>query len=191
MKTFRDTAQREWAIQVDVAAIKRVMKTQFDYLGEPLTKINLLDLVDPESDLLKKVVEYPPLVCDLAYALCKPQCDEKNVSDEDFGRAMGGDVLETVLDAILEETVDFFPQGRKAVLRKVLDKSRTFAEKAKALTAARLATGELEAALDALMDPELEKLRGPEKAPPTTGTGTAGSLPESSASTPDQERLAN
>jgi hypothetical protein len=29
---------------------------QFDYMGEPLTKVNLLSLVDRESDLLKKLV---------------------------------------------------------------------------------------------------------------------------------------
>ncbi len=119
MKTFRDTAGREWAITVDVNAIKRVLKAPIEHLGEPV-KVNLLELVDPDGDLLKKVVAYPPLVCDIAYALCKPQCDEKNVSDEEFGRAMGGDVLERVLDLLIEETVDFFPQGRRAVLKKVL-----------------------------------------------------------------------
>ena len=100
------------------------------------------------------------MVCDIAYALCKPQCDEKNVSDEEFGRAMGGDVLEKVLDCILEETVDFFPQGRRAVLRKVLEKSQTFAEKAKALIGGPAGGGELDAAIDALLEPELKKLEG-------------------------------
>jgi hypothetical protein len=127
---------------------------------------------------------YPPLVCDIAYALCKPQCDEKNVSDEEFGRAMGGDVLEKVLDLILEETVDFFPQGRRAILRKVLEKSQTFAEKAKALTAARLATGELDAAIDILLEPELKKL----EAAPTIGIGSASSSPALPVSTPAPER---
>ena len=122
------------------------------------------------------MVEYPPLVCDIAYALCKPQCDEKNVSDEDFGRAMGGDVLEKVLDLILEETVDFFPQGRRTVLKRMLEKSQTFAEKARALTTARLEAGELDAAIDAALEPELKKLEGQEKAPLTTGTGTASTL---------------
>lgn len=183
MKTFRDTVGREWAITVDVGAIKRVLKAPIEHLGEPI-KVNLLELVDPDGELLKKVVSYPPLVCDIAYALCKPQCDEKGVSDEDFGRAMGGDVLEKVLDCILEETVDFFPQGRRTVLKKVLAKSQTFAEKARALTEARLAAGELDAVIDAILEPELQKLQGPEKAPPTTGTGSVGSLQESSASTP-------
>jgi hypothetical protein len=182
MKTFRDTAGREWAITVDVNAIKRVMKAPIEHLGEPL-KVNLLELFDPDGELLKKVIAYPPLVCDIAYALCKPQCDEKNVSDEEFGRSMGGDVLERVLDLVIEETIDFFPQGRRAVLKKVLTKSQAFAEKAKTLIETRLAAGELDAAIDALLEPELKKLAEG----PTNGTGSAGNLQASSASTPAQE----
>ena len=60
------------------------------------------------------------------------------------------------------------------------------AEKANALMAARLATGELDAAIDAVLDLELKKLQA--KAPLTTGTGSAGNLPASSESTPAQER---
>ncbi len=174
MKTFRDTAGREWAIAVDVNTIKRVMKAPIEHLGDPI-KVNLLELVDPDGELLKKVVAYPPLVCDIAYVLCKPQCDEKAISDEEFGRAMGGDVLEKVLDLLIEETVDFFPQDRRAVLKKVLSKSQTFAEKAKALMAARLATGELDAAIDAILEPELQKLQGQDATTPSSGTGSAGS----------------
>jgi hypothetical protein len=169
MKTFRDTAGREWAVTVDLPAIGRVMKAGIEYLGEPL-KVNLLALLEPDSDLLKKALEYPPMIGGIVYALCLPQCVDKNISDEEFARGLDGDVLEKALDCILEETVGFFPQGRRIVLTKVLDKSRTFAEKANTLTAARLATGELDAAIDALLNPELEKLQ----ARPTIGTGTAG-----------------
>ncbi len=189
MKTFRDTAGREWAITVDIGAIKRVMKASIEHFGDPL-KVNLLALVEPDSELLKKVIEYPPLVCDIAYAICKPQCDAKNIGDEEFGQALGGDVLEKALDCILEETIDFFPQSRRAVLQKVLEKSQAFAEKAKTLTSARLAAGELDAAIDMVLEQELQKLQGPpqQEAPPTTGTGTASSSPESSASTQNPER---
>jgi hypothetical protein len=182
MKTFHDTAGREWAIAIDVNAIKRVLKAPIDYLGEPI-KVNLLALVEPDSDLLKKIVAYPPLVCDIAYALCKPQCDEKNISDEDFGRAMGGDVLEKVLDCLIEETIDFFPESRRAILRKVLEKGRAFDQKVKSLRATRLATGEVDAMIDQLLQTELQKL----ETPLSNGTGSAGSLPASSASIPVPE----
>ena len=140
----------------------------------------------------KKLLVYPPLVCDIAYAILKPQCEEKNISEE-FGRDMGGDVLEKVLDLILEETVDFF-HGALDDLAADAGEEPDVAEKAKALTTARLEAGELDAAIDTALDPELKRLQGqdpPEKAPPTTGIGTASSLPASSASTRRKKRSAN
>ena len=80
-----------------------------------------------------------------------------------------------------------FPQARRAVLKKVLTKSQAFAEKARTLVETRLAAGELDAAIDALLEPELKKL----EAPLTTGIGSAGNLPASSESTPDPERSPN
>ena len=186
MKTFRDTAGREWAIVIDLPAISRVMKAGIEYLGEPI-KVNLLALLEPDSDLLKKALNYPPIVGGIVYALCQPQCVEKDIGDEDFARALDGDVLGKALDCILEETIGFFPQDRRTVLGKVLEKSRTFAAKAKTLTEARLQSGELDRAIDALLNPELEKLQ----ALLTTGTGTAGNSSESPASTPADEALAN
>ena len=183
MKTFRDTAGREWAITVDLPALSRVMKAGIEYMGDPI-KVNLLALMEPESDLLKKALDYPPMIGGIVYALCQPQCVEKNVSDEDFARSLDGDVLSSALDAILEETVGFFPQDRRKVLRRMLEKSQTFAQKAKALQEARLAAGELDAAIDAALNPELERLERLQ-APSTSGTGTAGSSSDSPASTPE------
>jgi hypothetical protein len=182
MKTFHDTAGREWAVTVDLPAISRVMKSGIEYMGEPI-KVNLLSLLEPNSDLLKKSLDYPPMIGGIVYALCQPQCVERNVSDDDFARALDGDVLGNALDCILEETIGFFPQDRRKVLSKVLEKSQTFAQKMKALTEARLATGELDAAIDAMLNAELEKLQ----AHLTAGTGTAGSSSALPRSTPPAE----
>jgi hypothetical protein len=186
MKTFRDTAGREWAITVDLPAISRVMKAGIEYMGEPI-KVNLLALLEPDSELLAKALNYPPMIGGVVYALCQPQCAEKNVGDEEFARGLDGDVLGKALDCILEETIGFFPQDRRKVLGKVLEKSRTFAAKAQTLTEARLRSGELDRAIDALLNPELEKLQ----ARLTIGTGTAGSLSASPASIPENEPSAN
>ena len=186
MKTFRDTAGREWCITVDVNAVKRVMKAPIEFFGEPL-RVNLLSLVEPNCDLLKKMADYPPLICDVVYALCKPQCNEKNVTDEEFGRAMGGDVLQNVLECLIEETIDFFPEYRRKFLRKVLEKGRAFDLRVKEMRTTRLNSGELDAAIDQILETEWQKL----SILPTNGTGSVGSLPALSGSIPGQEPLPN
>ncbi len=130
---------------------------------------------------------YPPLICDVVYALCKPQCDEKNVTDEEFGRAMGGDVLQNVLECLIEETIDFFPEYRRKFLRKVLEKGRAFDLRVKEMRTTRLNSGELDAAIDRILETEWQKL----SILPTNGTGSVGSLPALSGSIPGQEPLPN
>ncbi len=119
MKTFVDNAGRTWTVAVNVDAIKRV---------RTLCAVNLLEIV--EGDLLGRLANDPILLCDVLYAVCKPELDAKGVSDEDFGRAMGGDVIEAATAAFLEEMVGFFPSPKRAVLAKALGKLRVLEERA-------------------------------------------------------------
>ena len=48
MKTFRDSQGREWTIEVNVAALKRVKDTA----GVDLTK-----LIDPDSDVIRRLTD--------------------------------------------------------------------------------------------------------------------------------------
>jgi len=119
MKTFVDNAGRTWTVAVNVDAIKRV---------RTLCDVNLLEIV--EGELLGRLANDPVLLCDVLYAVSKPELDAKGVSDEDFGRAMGGDGIEAATAAFLEEMVGFFPSPKRAVLAKALGKLRVLEERA-------------------------------------------------------------
>lgn len=118
MKCFKDNQNRNWTIVVNVAAVKRVRS---------LLDINLLDVVKldeknrPNVDLLEQLASDPVLLCDVIYCICKPEADTQNISDEDFGMAMGGDAIEHATTALLEELVDFFPEAKRLVLRKLMN----------------------------------------------------------------------
>jgi hypothetical protein len=107
------------------------------------------------------------LLCDVLFALCKPQADAQGVTDEDFGRAMAGDVIDAATSAFLEELCGFFPKGRRELLAKALGKLR------------HLEAVALEAAGAKLDSPELEnRLRE------LISGGPSGNSPASSGSTP-------
>jgi hypothetical protein len=118
MKCFKDNKGRNWTIVVNVATVKRVRS---------LLDINLLDVVKldannkPNVDLLEQLASDPVLLCDVIYCICKPEADAQNISDEDFGMAMGGDAIEHATTALLEELVDFFPEAKRLVLRKLMN----------------------------------------------------------------------
>ena len=133
MHTFNDTQGRTWTVTINVDAIRRV---------RALLNINLLETV--EGKLLERFITDPVFLCDILFALIQPEAEAKQVSDEDFGRALGGDVLDHATTALLEELVDFFPSGRRQVFRKALEKLKQLEGIALETATRRLESSELE-----------------------------------------------
>ncbi len=159
MKTFTDNAGRTWTIAINVDVLKRV---------RGLVDVNLLDIID--GKLIERLYRDPVLLCDVVYAVCKPEADAKSVSDEDFGRAMAGDAIEQATKALLEELVLFSPSPRdRANLQRVLETTWQVMDRARDLVEARLATVDAEQIVA--------------QALATSGT-SSGSAPESPASIP-------
>ncbi len=143
MKTFKDNADRTWTVTINVDAIKRVRS---------LLDIDLMQAV--EGKLIERLIGDPVLLCDIIYCVCKEDADAKGITDEEFGRAMAGDAIELATTAMLEELVDFFPQGKRQLLTKALAKLETLQETMLTVVSERLDSPELDAELLA----ELRKL---------------------------------
>ena len=121
MKSFTDNLGRTWTLVVNVAAIKRVRAL----CGVDLNAIVEIDRNNnPTAELLERLSTDPVLLVDVLYAVCKTECDQKGVSDEDFGAAMAGDAIEQATAALLDEVVDFFPTAKRAALQKILAATR-------------------------------------------------------------------
>lgn len=134
MKTFTDNAGRTWTIAINVGAIKRV---------RGLLNVDLLEVV--EGKLIERLIRDPILLCDVVYAVCKPEADSQDVSDEEFGRAMAGDAIEHATKALLEELVGFSPSPRdRANLQRVLATTFKAMDRARDVIEARIDSGELD-----------------------------------------------
>lgn len=132
MQTFRDTLGREWIVTIDIAALKRV-RSQLN--------VDLLDII--QGDLLERLSRDPVLLCDILYVLCRPQADERKLSDEDFGRAMSGQALADATTAFFEALADFFPGPRAGLLREMIARAK------------QLETQLIDRAISRLSDPQL------------------------------------
>lgn len=148
MRTFHDTAGRSWNLALNVYAVKKVR----DLLG-----LDLLDLGGsdkPGEGLLYRLIADPVLLVDVLYVVCKGQADQvlgKDVTDEQFGQAMAGDVIDAATKAFLEELADFTPSPRdRARARKVIDATWKLIDKAQDLLDAK-AEKELPAAVEAAL----------------------------------------
>lgn len=159
MHTFTDRNKTQWEVSVTVDTIKRV---------RGLLDVDLLEVVGNEA-LLPKLIGDPILLCDVIYAVCKPQADEREITDEDFGRAMAGDAIDGATEALLEELTDFFPQPKRRLLRTALQKLKELQRMILQKAEARIESGELEKDLLRQLD----------------AGGLSTTSPESSDSTPD------
>lgn len=120
MKTFIDNSGRPWVFSINVAAAKRC---------RALVGVDLYKLATDSMRPLGELLSDPITLVDVLYVLCKEQADAQNVSDEDFGRAMGGDSILRAVKAFQEELIDFFPDPRvRAGLKKVMEASRILAD---------------------------------------------------------------
>ena len=133
MHTFADTQGRTWTVTINVDVIRRVRS---------LLNINLLEAV--EGRLLERLITDPVLLCDILFVVIQPEAVAKDISDEDFGRSLGGDVLDLATTALLEELVDFFPSAKRTVFRKALTKLKQLETLAIETATQRLESSELE-----------------------------------------------
>ena len=156
MKTFTDNANRSWNISVTVDAIKRVRS---------LLDVDLMQAAS--GKLIQQLADNPVLLCDVIYCVIKPQADEREITDEQFGAAMAGDAIDQATSAFLEDLVNFFPSRKREMLQKVLVKLKNLEAIATEVVSKRLDSPELDRRLQ-------ETIAG----------GLSGNSPESSESTP-------
>lgn len=110
--SFRDNAGRVWNAAIDINTVKRVRQ---------LTGVDIVDGIK----VIEDAASDPVLLCDVLYAICKPQADAASVSDEDFGAALVGNTIADAAEALVQSIIDFFPEAKRGMLRAVLEKSRT------------------------------------------------------------------
>jgi hypothetical protein len=128
MATFKDNEGRPWVVNVNVTTIKRVK----DYLG-----IDLRNLAEDKMKPLGEFLADEVQLVNALYVLCQEQADRQNVSDEQFGAAMYGDVIEDATNAFLEAWQNFFRGPRREAIKKVLAAGKKVGERALTKATAR------------------------------------------------------
>lgn len=126
MKPFSTNDGTQYEVAVNVATVKRV---------RDLTGVDLLGLVGDQkavSDAFADNVR----ICEVLCAVVRPQLQEAGRSDDDFFATIDGDVIEHATEALLAEIVNFFPDPKRTLLKKTLEKYQAALQKVKAEGAA-------------------------------------------------------
>ena len=145
MRTFKDTAARTWSLSLNISIAKR--------LRDEL-KIDLFD--ENVGETIARLSGDPVLLADVLFLMVKDEADAKNITDEDFGSALGGDTITTATDSFLEELIDFYPEKKRAILQGLLSKINQAEE--------RLMTETIEMidsdSMDRFIEEQIQEMRG-------------------------------
>ena len=167
MATFRDTKEREWLIAINVYTLSKV---------KDALQVDLLEIVEAKGrPLIERLTADWMLLCNVLFVLCQEQAEKDSVSDDDFGRSMSGEVLDTGLEALLIELVNFSPKRKRKILQRAMSTAKRVAEQTEAEVEKLIGNGRMEA----LMQKEAEKLLQPLRSGELFGDSQ-----ESSESTP-------
>ena len=113
MQKFVDRAGRIWIVDIDNTTLRRV---------KTLTGVHLLEAID--GDLVTRLSTDPLLLGDVLFAICKPQADQQQITDEAFGEGLAGNSIDDATSALLEALIGYFPESRRRLLRKAAEKQK-------------------------------------------------------------------
>lgn len=117
MRTFKDSQDREWTIDLNIASVRALRER-----AARIESLKNVDLLDYAGVLLS--VSDPFFAADLLFETVRDQAEERGVNAEDFGASLRGKIL---FDAIAEwsaEYLDFFPEPTaKEKAQKLVEKS--------------------------------------------------------------------
>ncbi|MEM1213786.1 MAG: hypothetical protein AAGI68_15970 [Planctomycetota bacterium] len=165
MARFTDGEGREWSLRLTVGGIKRVKEAMDMDLSEVI-----------ESDTLERL-QHVLTATEVLWLLIEPEAERHGVTAASFGESLAGDEYAAALEALLEAVVDFSPGPRRAMLRRMLEASKTLQGRAADEVEKRISGGVLDEAID-------ELLAGIDRENPVGSSGSATGLPGLSGSIP-------
>ncbi len=114
MKTFKDTAGRTWSLSLTIGSAKKIRDIlEIDLFGDDISTI----VTDLASD--------PVRLAGVLWVLVADEAAAKDINEDDFFGAFSGDVIEAATDLFLEELVQLYPEKKRIILHKILEKIRS------------------------------------------------------------------
>lgn len=154
MRTFKDNEGREWQIVLNLSVAAQLKREiNLDVLA--LIAGSADDAEENTTRFFARLEEDVVTCIDALYILCRKQCHQRNITDEDFGAALAGDSHYESVIAMQRAIADFMPrQALRVTLHKMLDKATEYLAKADAMGAENLDLLEMAA------QKQIEKLGG-------------------------------
>ncbi|MDP5053114.1 MAG: hypothetical protein NWP69_04940, partial [Congregibacter sp.] len=94
------TRLRQWRRPLGFLVLALGLSTSIVTPLKALTGVQLLEAID--GDLITRLSTDPLLLGDVLFAICKPQADKQEITDESFGEGLAGNAIDDATNALLE-----------------------------------------------------------------------------------------
>ena len=122
---------------------------------------NIYSEKDPaEASLLAQLQSDPILLIDVIFVLVKPQADARSLTDEQFGIKVGGEELNSIVDAFWGAYEDFFQKCGNSALEKLIHLNRKMMAKAMDSAEKSVDLEKIEAPMDQQLQEMLDEAEG-------------------------------
>jgi hypothetical protein len=147
MPGFTDSQGKVWQVPITIGTAKRVKE---------LLKVDLLQPLEGDPPLLTRIGTDLIFLCDLLFVVCKPQADQRGVTDAQFAECLAGEALQAASEALAEGLADFFRQFGRSDVTAAIQKQREVIRRAVDLAGRTIASE----AFAAQIDRELARIPG-------------------------------
>jgi len=113
LHNFKDTKDRKWSFQVDVFSVRRVKRD---------TGVDLLKAVEPGSDVIETLGNDVGILFDVMLSVLQDQLKARDVTEEDFGRALDEAACADATEALMQAILSFFRKPKAKMLKKAFGK---------------------------------------------------------------------
>lgn len=125
MASFKDRKGQDWQIILDAPTIEEIRSEHG------------VDLVGLDNDPLRHLRNDPMQLVTVVSVICREQQEERNLKPAQFGKLLPSPP-DTMLEAVRDAVIGFFPSGRASHVREVLSKYDQMAGKTDELAAAKM-----------------------------------------------------
>ena len=124
-RAFEDREGQLWKVELDALLLEEVKEK------------HQVDLANLEKDPLVKLRNDPATLVAIIFILCQEQIEDRGLSPKQFAKCLPSPP-DSMLEAVADAIVNFFPSGRHSHVREVLTKSDEMLTKSDQIVAAQM-----------------------------------------------------
>lgn len=148
MQCFKDRNGKQWTLDLNIGTARRVKAE----CGIDLVNVVTFTEDGANTSVFQRLADDPYTLVSVIYSLCRQQAADANMTDEAFASLFDAETIESAIEALVQEVINFSQPAKKKMLMLIFNKTRELKEKAEKRLDNMMQSKEFNEALDAQLN---------------------------------------